>query len=146
MYSNNVLKKTPLIAATILVISLAVVGPNSAAGSVARTATIAQGTITCPDKSTLNVGLAFNATETAQARYVFYNPSDGERSGDITKTRASQNSFQFIGIGEPVCSSASSDRTTISVQGKCGSDVRVSYKAKNGERGTFDHADVFCSK
>jgi hypothetical protein len=140
------LKKMSVLVITILAVALAVVGPvlsiNSAAGSGAESNVILIGSITCPDKSTIApVGLAFNATDTG-GHYIIFNPNEGEKSGDISRTQGSQSTFKFTGTGEPVCDS-NSGLTSISVQGLCGSSVTVMYKAENKERGTFT-GNVFC--
>ena len=137
MNSNNMIKKTPIIAVTILAVALAMVGPtlsiNSAAAAQAKVATgVAAfpptGSITCPDGSTVtDLTTSFNIFKVSKTGNIgggyFIYPLD--RSGSISQANISPNNFKFIGIGAPVCPSPSFGLVSITMTGKCGEGVTV---------------------
>ena len=141
--SNSMLKKTALVAITILVLALAVVGPTSsiknASGKVGVISGIVRptGSITCPDGTTIsNTGTSINASEAGTGNYIIFGSSVNPASGDISKAQINNNNFHLFGIGAPICSSGSSEPTRITMQGECGglSVITINYKAERARK------------
>ena len=156
MNSNNMIKKTPIIAVTILAVALAMVGPTLSINSVEATKLRWQ--LAWPPsphrkynmprrKHRHDLTTSFNIFKVSKTGNIgggyFIYPLD--RSGSISQANISPNNFKFIGIGAPVCPSPSFGLVSITMTQKCGEGVTVQYSAKNGERGTLGPVNVACN-